>query len=392
MADRIYDDIYSGSALRKLAEKLGLTKDDIMVSFSVDGAQLYQNKKSDTWIAIFIVCDYNPVTRFKKIRVLPGIVIPGPNKPKILDSFLFCSFYHLSALQRENGGRGMSVWDSLQQKILDSQVIFMHGTADAVGLTELDGRVGHHGAQGCRVGCPMKGQHKPGSGHYCAAHLRPNDCSVEDSNHPDYDFHCRPVDPSFETHQINLAKVVTSEDQQTYERNRKLTGISKPSIISGLHSDYTIPVGECFPLDLMHPMLNTGELFIPIWCGTFRCDPTDNKASWDWATLNGDTWIEHGKLVAAATRYFPSSFHRPPQNPAEKISSGFKATEYYLYLFGLGPGVFRAVLPKKYWRNFCKLVHGFRIIIQQSITGHQVLEAHVSLTSFVEEYENLYYQ
>ena len=392
VADRVYNDIYSGSALRKLAEKLGLTKDDIMVSFSVDGAQLYQNKKSDTWIAIFIICDYNPVTRFKKIRVLPGIVIPGPNKPKILDSFLFRSFYHLSALQRENGGRGMSVWDSLQQKILNSQVIFMHGTADAVGLTELDGRVGHHGAQGCRVGCPMKGRHKPGSGHYCAAHLRPNDCSVEDSNHPDYDFRCRPVDPSFETYQINLAKVVASEDQQTYEHNRKLTGISKPSIISGLHSDYTIPVGECFPLDLMHPMLNTGELFIPIWRGTFRCDPTDNKASWDWATLNGDTWIEHGKLVAAATQYFPSSFHRPPRNPAEKISSGFKATEYYLYLFGLGPGVFRAVLPKKYWRNFCKLVHGFRIIIQRSITGRQVLEAHVSLTSFVEEYENLYYQ
>ena len=291
-----------------------------------------------------------------------------------------------------NSGRGMRVWDILQQKILNSQVIFVHGTANAVGLTELDGQVGHHGAQGCRVGCPMKGQHKPGSGHYCAAHLHPNDCSVENSNNPDYDFRCCPVDPSFETYQINLAKVVTSEDQQTYECNRKLTGISKPSIISGLHSDYTIPVRECFPLDLMHPMLNTGELFIPIWRGKFRCDPTDNKASWDWATLNGDTWIEHGKLVAAATQYFPSSFHRPPRNPAEKISSGFKAMEYYLYLFGLGPGVFRAVLPKKYWQNFCKLVHGFCIIIQRSITGCQVLEGHISLTSFVKEYENLYYQ
>ncbi|KIJ90708.1 hypothetical protein K443DRAFT_34032, partial [Laccaria amethystina LaAM-08-1] len=84
--------------------------------------------------------------------------------------------------------------------------------------------------------------------------------------------------------------------------------------------------------------------------------------------------------------------HCPPRNPAEKISSGFKATEYYLYLFGLGPGVFRAVLPKKYWQNFCKLVHGFRIIIQWSIRGRQVLEAHVSFTSFFEEYENLYYQ
>jgi hypothetical protein len=175
VADRVYDDIYSGSALRKLAEKLGLTKDDTLVSFSVDGAQLYQSKKSDTWIAIWIICDYNPITRFRKKHVLPGIVILGPNKPKILDSFLFRSFYHLSALQRENGGRGMSVWDTLQQKILNSRVIFVHGTADAVGLTELDGRVGNHGAHGCRVGCDMKGRHKPGSGHYCElAHLSPS--------------------------------------------------------------------------------------------------------------------------------------------------------------------------------------------------------------------------
>lgn len=86
-----------------------------------------------------------------------------------------------------------------------------------------------------------------------------------------------------------------------------------------------------------------------MWHGTFRCDPTDDKASWDWATLVSNTWIEHGKLVTAATQYFPLSFHHPPWNPAEKISSGFKATEYYLYLFGLGPRFFCAVLPKKYW-------------------------------------------
>ena len=128
-----------------------------MVSFSVNGAQLYQNKKSDTWIGIFIICDYNPITRFRKKHVLLGIVILGPDKPKTLDSFLFCSFYHLSALQHANGGRGMAVWDILQQKTLNLWVIFAYGTADSLGMTELDGQVGHHGAQGCRVGCPMKG-------------------------------------------------------------------------------------------------------------------------------------------------------------------------------------------------------------------------------------------
>ena len=114
---------------------------------------------------------------------------------------------------------------------------------------------------------------------------------------------------------------------------------------------------------------------------------TDSKLTWDWATLTGDTWIQHGKLVAAATQYFPPSFHRPPRNPAEKISSGYKATEWYLYIFGLGPGFFRTFLPRKYWRNFCKLVHGIRGIIQQRISGKQVREAHSSFIQFVEEHK-----
>ncbi|KAF8802755.1 hypothetical protein BYT27DRAFT_7226246 [Phlegmacium glaucopus] len=77
---------------------------------------------------------------------------------------------------------------------------------------------------------------------------------------------------------------------------------------------------------------------------------TDDKLTWDWATLTGNTWIEHGKLVA--TKYFPSSFHWPPHNPAEKISR----------------------------------------VIQWRITIKQLWEAHSFLSQFVEEYELLYYQ
>lgn len=123
-----------------------------------------------------------------------------------------------------------------------------------------------------------------------------------------------------------------------------------------------------------------------------QCDPTDPKASWDWVVLTGDIWTAHRKLVANATQYFPSFFHQPPRNPAEKISSGYKVSEFYLYLFGLGPAFFRTVLPKKYWKNFCKLVHGVQIIIQRSITGQRIREAHSYLIQFVKEFKHLYYQ
>jgi hypothetical protein len=390
--DFVYDDILCGSQYINLANELRLTDDDTVVCLSLDGAQLYQNKKSDTWIAIWIILEYNPSTRYKKKHVLPCCVIPGPNKPKNLDSFLFRSLHHVSALQRENNGAGLQVFNGLKKSVVSSRIIVALATADALGLVEIDGRVGHHGAQGCRLGCNMKGRHKPGSGHYYAAHLRPNENLIEDNNHPDVDLRTiTPASPAI-YHQ-NLSKVINSVDQNEYERNRKLTGISKPSILSGLNSKFMFPIPLCFTVDLMHLLcINLGELLIPLWRGILKCESTDDKSSWDWAKLTGDKWTQHGQQVAAATPFFPSFFHRPPRNPAEKINSGYKATEYYLYLFGLGPAVFRTILPRKYWRNFCKLVRGVRILIQRRITSSQVRDAHSYLVQFVEEFENLYYQ
>jgi hypothetical protein len=142
LAERVYDDIFSGSDLRQLATnpEIAITVNDITVNFSLDGAQLFQNKKSDTWIAIWVINDYDPKTRYRKKHVLPALIIPGPNKPKNLDAFLFRCFYHLAALQHENDGRGMQIWNALEKKVTPSRVFFVLATADALGLTELDGR------------------------------------------------------------------------------------------------------------------------------------------------------------------------------------------------------------------------------------------------------------
>jgi len=200
-------------------------------------------------------------------------------------------------------------------------VVVLLNTADAVALMELDSHVGHHGAQGCRLGCSMKGQHKPSSGHYYAIHLRPNGYTIAGCDHPDVDIR-NLTEPSCAIYETELQKIIHATDQTDYEKKRKETGISKPSILSGLVKSLTLPVPLCFSIDLMHLLcLNIGELLLPFWHGQLKCDPTDKKDSWDWATLVDDTWIEHGRLVAEATKYFPSFFHCPPCNPVEKISS-----------------------------------------------------------------------
>lgn len=114
----------------------------------------------------------------------------------------------------------------------------------------------------------------------------------------------------------------------------------------GFSPQCTLGVPFCFGSDIMHLMsLNIPDLLIPLWCGTFECDKKDNRSTWGWAVLKDDVWIEHGKAVAATHHHLPGSFDCPPQNPAEKISSGYKAWEYTIYVYGLGPALLFGILP-----------------------------------------------
>ena len=215
----VYDDIFCGEHTLDLCETL--TEDDITVVFSIDGAQLYQNKKSDTWIGIWIVMDYDLTTHYKKRYFIPALIIPGPNKPKHLDSFLFRSFHHLSALQKENGGAGLSIWDAEKGHVVTSHIALLGGLADAMGLVELDGRIGHHSAQGCRIGCEMTGMHKPNSGHYYAVHLSPSGANPNPPIRHDFDFQSPSVGSKRDTPQIyaeKIARLVASRDQNDYEQ------------------------------------------------------------------------------------------------------------------------------------------------------------------------------
>jgi len=328
----------------------------------MDGAQLYKNKSSDCWIYIWVLFDLGPEFRYKKPYVLPGGFIP--KKPKNPDSFMFPGIHHLSALQRE----GLKIWDATDGSIFTSHPFLAFVTADGPGMTYLNGLVGHHGRNGCRLSCPLVGRHKPGGTHYYPARLKPNNYTLSGCDHLDVDISVLSR-PSPETYLANLAYLQQSPNQTQYKTRRLETGISKPSLFSGLPPQRILGIPGCFGSDIMHlTAINIPGLLLDLWCGTMDCDKTDNKNTWKWAVLKGNIWKEHGRRVADATPYLPGSFDRPPRNPAEKIHSGYKAWEYLIYIYGLGPGLFYGVLPEIYWVNYCKLVAGIRLALQQKIT------------------------
>jgi hypothetical protein len=108
-----------------------------------------------------------------------------------------------------------------------------------------------------------------------------------------------------------------------------------------------LPGPHCFPLDLVHlPFINFGELLILLWWGTLKCETINNLESWE---LIRNAWQEHGKPVADAIQFFPSSFHQPPRNPAEKISNRYKATETWLFPYNTTCCVLEKLLQACAW-------------------------------------------
>lgn len=365
--------------------------DDTVLMFSIDGAQLYLSKGSDCWFYIWVLLDLPPTVRYKKRYVLPGAVIPGPNKPKNVDSFLFPGLYHLAAVQRE----GLQIWDAAERRQFRSRLYLLLVTADSPAMAYMNGLVGHTGMNMCRLYCGREGRHKPNLGTYYPALLRPDgdvngpvDFSLRvDDSDPDS------ISPSQRYHN-NLLLVRAARTEAEYARTRLDTGIAKPSIFSGLPKRRFLGVPGGFVLDLMHLItLNLTDLFIALLRGTMACDPTDDKRTWTWAIFRDRAaWQAHGRLVGASARYLPMSFDRPPRNPAEKISSGYKAWEYLLYVYGLLPGFLRHVQTELYYRHFCLAVSAVRVVLQYRQNLDLLPPAQRDTIHYIEQYEDLYYQ
>ena len=92
-----WEDIYHGTAYLDAVRAGNIKDEDMVLLMSIDGAQLYQNKQSDCWIYIWVILDLPLDARYKKLHVFPGGFIPGPNKPKNVDSFIFPGLHHVAA-------------------------------------------------------------------------------------------------------------------------------------------------------------------------------------------------------------------------------------------------------------------------------------------------------
>ncbi|KAH9915364.1 uncharacterized protein B0H18DRAFT_1124953 [Fomitopsis serialis] len=247
-----------------------------------------------------------------------------PKKPQNIDSFVFPGIRHVAALMR----KGLRLWDAERAAQFLSDLFLLFAMADIPGMAYLN----------ISLRAPLN--------------------MVEASHH----------------YAANLTRLMGAKTQREYAKLRLETGIAKPSILMGLPARQTLGIPNMFPADIMHHgSLNIPDLQLSLFRRTIQCDKNNNKASWDWATLI--TWKKHGTAVAVMTPYLPGSFGQAPHNPAEKISSGYKAYSTSGLL-----------------AHFTKMVSGYRMIAGHEIASENLVLAHGQLVTRAEEFEKKYYQ
>ncbi len=162
--------------------------------------------------------------RYKKQYVLPGGIIPGPEKPKVLDSFLFPGLYHIAALQNEPGN--LKVYDAdRNEECLTCPVIIL-ATADTPGMTQISGSTGHTAAKGCQKACGLPGRHPAGKPTYYPTLQLPDNYIVVGSNHPDIDLGSWSADCSQNQYNGSIMALMRAHPGGDYEKQQKKSGFS----------------------------------------------------------------------------------------------------------------------------------------------------------------------
>jgi len=150
-----------------------------------------------------------------------GSIIPGPNKLKNAELYLFLGLYHVAALQC----KGLCIWDASQDNIFVSYPFVALGAANSPGITYLNGLVGHNGKHGCQLYCSITGQHKKGSSKYFPALLKPLNHTVLGCSHDDISLTNLPL-CSPQLYHENLQFLLASDSQAEYKKCCLQTGIS----------------------------------------------------------------------------------------------------------------------------------------------------------------------
>ena len=359
-------DFFDGDLFREYhVNELGLFNDsrDVALHMSLEGVQLAKKHNHEVTPVVFMNLNLPPDQRYEVKNMLTSLLIPGPKRPKAIDTFLRPLVDELLLLEK-----GVPAIDAHTGTVFQLRAWVTMVTGDGPALADAIG---------------MK---RPGDS------IRPcRTCSItaEKSNeksktynvpHSSYNFN----DPPLRT---DLRKTIRLVEKADSEKSCQLTGVSRSSVLLELKS---LHFPRSFPADVMHLILqNVAPLLYGIWSRTKLA--IDNRKNANFVSqpyhLDGAVIKGINSALANAQSEIPTFFG----HVSHPIDNAYKAAEWDAWLKLLGVPLLSQQLEEPYVENFRVLSQIYTLATRRSLTHVDVDLLEALVVKFVKSFETLYF-
>ena len=376
-------DVFDGAHYRRLLETevtvdghgLGHTyfsdHRDIALGLGTDGVNPWRRRKSTFWPILLFNFNLPPTERNNSENVICVGEVPGPEKPKDMDSFLYPAVQELLKLSV-----GVKAYDVVEKEIFTLRAYLLTIFGDIPAVSMLLRMKGHNAIYPCRL-CTIRGVRIPKS--KTSTYYVPLSYKNLQSDRPDYD----PVNLPLRSHKQFVAQAKEVQSAKTNTESEKLAqkyGINGVPLLSILGSlDLPLSTGYEF----MHLIF---ENIVPnlalLWSGSFK-----NLDSTQPFVFNKTVWDAIGVAAAASRATMPSSYGAGVFNIATDRSY-FSAETWSQWALFVGPVVLNGRFSnKKYYTHFCKLVELINLCLRYEFSRDDISKIRSGFISWVQKYE-----
>ncbi|QRV74283.1 Transposase family tnp2 [Ceratobasidium sp. AG-Ba] len=392
-----YADIFDGAHYKALKQRRVMTEHkrfqhryfssdtDIALGLATDGFGPFKTRKQSCWPLLVFNYNLPPSIRYHLDNMLCLGVIPGPNEPKELDSFL-----HPLVRELDELAFGVAAYDGKHDRPFCLRAYLLACFGDMPAVAKLMCMKGHNGKYPCRA-CNIIGIRamkstnptKLGNTHYTPL-ARPFAGTEEGPSNYD------PLNLPLRTHAqfVHDAVNVHYSQNSTQEHRRSLrTGING---ISTLAKVFSLDFPVSFPHDFMHQVFqNVLPTLIDLWTHTNK-KKTFGSGQEDYI-ISKTAWEAIGEACAASGNTIPARFGSRVPNLHDRRHES-TAESMLLFATLIGPGLLRNQFKNEaYYQHFIFLVRLINRCCSHSVTQDDVDFIRRGFARWVETYEQLYY-
>jgi hypothetical protein len=384
-------DFWDGQILKDylLPKESGIFQNvtDVALQLSIDGVSMVTDRSNPhtTTPVLLQVLNLPPDLRFKRQHKLLCMLLPGPQEPKNLASWLRPLWRELHKLHQGvralDGSLVRHRGDALEapHELYNDHVFFSLRACvtlvvgDQVAMNALASFRGAGSKRSCRM-CWFKGTRPPGSTIYYPVHQQDTDL----------------LNLPMRNQMSRYAREICDLDSESARKEAGIKGLSfllkLPS--ESAHYPFAIPYG---PMHLF--LLNIVRGLFFVWKGASPCDktPPPGTAPEVWTrqqyVLSDRQWTDIGQELQDSKKQVPSALGRAPQNPStQKLRASAWHTWFVLY----SVPVLHGRLPDEYLEHWILLIRAYDLCLKWVIEEDDLDKIQSLLVQFVRDFKRLY--